>query len=76
VKKIADPKFRIVASDFRNPAAAVGEFAAVQRGWREFRIAKSSCEHGDPGCQKYGRSPDCRDCIHQINFLGIHGGLK
>jgi mannose-6-phosphate isomerase-like protein (cupin superfamily) len=29
--------------------------AALQRGWRDFRIAQSSFERADPRCQKIGR---------------------
>jgi hypothetical protein len=36
-------------------AAVVNEVTAVQRGWRDFRIAQSSCERAITCCQKIGR---------------------
>jgi hypothetical protein len=36
----AQLKFRIAYSSFRVLAAAVAIFAAVQRGWRDFRMAQ------------------------------------
>jgi hypothetical protein len=45
--KIAECKFRLDCRRFRKPAAAIGEIAALQRRWREFRIAQSSRERDD-----------------------------
>jgi hypothetical protein len=39
----------------RSVQRAFPEIAAVQRGWRDFRIATSSFERADPCCQKIGR---------------------
>jgi len=33
----------------------IPEIAAVQRGWRDFRIATSRFERANPCCQKIGR---------------------
>jgi hypothetical protein len=55
VGKSFNPNFRIAASGFGAFAAAVRRFAAVQRGWRDFRIAQLSFERADPRCQKIGR---------------------
>jgi len=52
---IARRKFPTAAKSFRALAAAVIEFAAVQCGWRDFRIAQRSFERADPRCQKIGR---------------------
>jgi hypothetical protein len=37
--KIAQPEFRIASSNFGASAACARKFAAVQRGWRDFRMA-------------------------------------
>jgi len=63
--KIAQLGFRHRSSSFGVFAAAAGEIAAVQRGWRDFRIAPSSCEREILRCQKIGRSSDCRDPINE-----------
>jgi hypothetical protein len=55
VCNFAQPKFRIACSGFGGLAARSANFAAVQRGWRDFRIAQSSFERADPRCQKIGR---------------------
>jgi hypothetical protein len=44
--KIAQHKFRPSASSFAAAIRRKSEIAAVQRGWRDFRIAQESCEHG------------------------------
>jgi hypothetical protein len=54
-RKIARLKFQPASKSFAVFMTAVFETAAVQRGWRDFRIAPSSCERGDFGCQKIGR---------------------
>jgi hypothetical protein len=38
-RKIADAKFRLASNSFDGFNAATRENAAVQRGWRDFRIA-------------------------------------
>jgi hypothetical protein len=38
--KIARIEFRLWSNSFDGIPAAVVEFAAVQRGWRDFRIAQ------------------------------------
>jgi hypothetical protein len=38
--KTALSKIRPVCRDFDSPAAAIAEIAAVQRGWRDFRMAQ------------------------------------
>ena len=38
--RITQFKFRIADSSFRPLTAAVVKFAALQRGWRDFRIAQ------------------------------------
>jgi hypothetical protein len=38
--KIAHPKFRLASSSFVVFAARASDFAAVQRGWRDFRMAQ------------------------------------
>jgi hypothetical protein len=43
----AELRFRLDCRRFRSRAASVGEIAALQRRWREFRIAPSSCERDD-----------------------------
>jgi hypothetical protein len=50
--KAAQPEFQLPSNSFGAFAAAAGEFAAVQRGWRDFRIAQSSCESADPSLPK------------------------
>jgi len=39
LRKTADAKFRLASNSFVVVDAAVNEIAAVQRGWRDFRIA-------------------------------------
>jgi hypothetical protein len=39
-QEIARPEFRPAASSFGAFAAAIAEIAAVQRSWRDFRIAQ------------------------------------
>jgi hypothetical protein len=48
-------EFQIASNRFRAFAAGLSEFAAPQRGWRDFRIAQSGFERADPRCQKIGR---------------------
>jgi hypothetical protein len=55
--------FGIPPADSARSAAV--EIAAVQRGWRDFRIAQGSCGREIPRCQKIGRSSDCRDRINE-----------
>jgi len=43
------------SNSFGSLAGGTDQFAAVQRGWREFRIAQCSFERADPRCQKIGR---------------------
>jgi hypothetical protein len=62
-RKIAQAKFRSASSGFGAFAAAIAEIAALQRGWREFRMAQSSFEHGDPALPKNWTLSDCRDCL-------------
>jgi hypothetical protein len=50
---IAQPKFWSASSSFGVFPAMAGEFAAVQRGWRDFRIAQSSSQQGDPALPNY-----------------------
>jgi hypothetical protein len=50
--KIADLKFCLPSKRFGIFAAAIIEIAALQRGWRDFRIAQCSCEHGNPALPK------------------------
>jgi hypothetical protein len=38
--KIARPGFPLPSKSFGTSAAAAAEFAALQRSWRDFRIAK------------------------------------
>jgi hypothetical protein len=38
-RKTADAKFRLASNSFDISDAAPNEIAAVQRGWRDFRIA-------------------------------------
>jgi hypothetical protein len=40
VYKIAHPKFRLASSSFVFVTARASDFAAVQRGWRDFRMAQ------------------------------------
>jgi hypothetical protein len=54
-RTIAQSKFRIGSSGFGALATLAPAFAAVQRGWRDFRIAQLSFERADPRCQKIGR---------------------
>src|SRR5947209_4715001 len=49
-------EFRLAANGFGLLSGALRKFAAVQRGWRDFRIAQSSFERANPRCQKIGRS--------------------
>jgi hypothetical protein len=39
-RKTAQPEFQLPSNNFGACAAATGEFAAVQRGWRDFRMAQ------------------------------------
>jgi hypothetical protein len=39
-RKTAQPEFQLPSNSFAAFAAAADEFAAVQRGWRDFRIAQ------------------------------------
>jgi len=39
-RKTAQPEFQLPSNSFAAFAAAAGEFAAVQRGWRDFRITQ------------------------------------
>jgi hypothetical protein len=39
LRKTADAKFRLASNSFDVFDAATHEIAAVQRGWRDFRIA-------------------------------------
>jgi hypothetical protein len=48
-------EFQIASKCFRAGSAGWLEFAALQRGWRDFRMAQSSFERADPRCQKIGR---------------------
>jgi hypothetical protein len=54
-RKIQRLKFRSASNSFDVFNAAVFEIAAVQRGWRDFRMTQSSFERADPRCQKIGR---------------------
>jgi len=49
------PKFQLVSKSFAAFVAAICKIAAVQRRWRDFRIAPLSCERGNFGCQNIGR---------------------
>jgi hypothetical protein len=49
---IAQLKFWSPASSFGGFAVAVDEIAALQRGWRDFRIASFGCERGDAALPK------------------------
>jgi hypothetical protein len=51
-REIAQLKFRPPASSFGARAAAVIEIAALQHGWRDFRIAQINCERGDAALPK------------------------
>jgi mannose-6-phosphate isomerase-like protein (cupin superfamily) len=48
-------KFQTASRCFDTFDAANSKIAAVQRGWRDFRMAQSSFERADPRCQKIGR---------------------
>jgi hypothetical protein len=39
LQKTADAKFRLASNGFDVSVTAAGEIAALQRGWRDFRIA-------------------------------------
>jgi hypothetical protein len=54
-QKIARLKFQAASKNFDAFNAANSKIAAVQRGWRDFRMAQSSFERADPRCQKIGR---------------------
>jgi hypothetical protein len=64
-RKIAQSKFWIVSSDFVAFAAPAVEIAAMQRGWRDFRMARPSCEHGDLAMPKNWTLQGWRDCINK-----------
>jgi hypothetical protein len=51
-RKIVQPEFQLPANSFAAFATAAGGFAAVQRCWRDFRIAQQSCESADPALPK------------------------
>jgi len=53
--KLARLKFQTASKSFDILNAAIAGIAAVQRGWRNFRMAQSSFERADPRCQKIGR---------------------
>jgi mannose-6-phosphate isomerase-like protein (cupin superfamily) len=55
---------RLPSSGFGAFAAAVTEIAAVQRGWRDIRMASSSCEREIRRCQKLDAGV-CRDRADQ-----------
>jgi hypothetical protein len=44
---IAQLEFCLPSKSFGTPAAAIIERAAVQRGWRDFRMAITSCDRND-----------------------------
>jgi hypothetical protein len=46
IRKIARLKFQPVSNSFGVFLTAIFEIAALQRGWRDFRIAASSYERG------------------------------
>jgi len=50
--RIAQLNFCLPSKSFGRFAAAVIEIAAVQRRWRDFRIAQCSCEPGNPALPK------------------------
>jgi Cupin domain len=50
--RIAQLEFCLPCKSFGTSTAAIIETAAVQRGWRDFRIAQRSCEHGNPALPK------------------------
>jgi hypothetical protein len=49
----ARPEFWPASSSFGVFQAAAREFAAVQRGWRDFRMAQPSSRQGDPALPNY-----------------------
>jgi hypothetical protein len=49
---MAQLKFWLPVSGFGAVTAAAIEIAALQRGWRDFRIAQISCEPGDVALPK------------------------
>jgi mannose-6-phosphate isomerase-like protein (cupin superfamily) len=67
--KIAQLKFRLLPSGFGAFAAAVSEIAAVQRSWRDIRMAPGSCEREIRRCQKIGRRRWSRS--HNTNSGGF-----
>jgi len=52
---IARLEFQMASKRFRAGSADGCEFAAPQRGWRDFRISQPGFERADPRCQKIGR---------------------
>jgi hypothetical protein len=54
-RRISQPKFRPASNSFSSLAAAAIEFTAVQRNWRDFRIAHEAVNATMRRCRKFGR---------------------
>jgi hypothetical protein len=59
LKEIAWPKFRTASNSFEPFDAATSEIAAVQGGWRDFRIATSALNASIRAAKKLAAG-DCR----------------